>query len=347
MTGHVTFLRVKALQDGEGRFIEGYATTPRLDRMGDVVVPEGAVFSLPLPLLHAHDHSAAIGAVVKAEVTKAGIRIRAKLTEGVARAEEVWRLVMDGALSAVSIGFLPLKQTPLATGGMRFDSWEWTELSVVAVPAQPDARISVAKCAAYSSGDAANVQASAPDAAWLRSIEPQRPGETEQEAYYRSFDAALTLLPQHLRSLTHVTRGEWLADGRLKLSDAGMRPLATVDLRSKRVQLPGESTPKPEGRTESGIADQVLAILVERLFELDGAVAEGITALAARIKSLEGEAAAGIRYRGYWRKGLMAKAGDAYSHAGSLWWAATETDETPAHESLDWKLLARKGRDAQ
>lgn len=114
--------------------------------MGDVVVPTGATYQLPIPLLFAHKHDEPIGSVVKATVTAAGIRIRAKLTAGVARADEVWKLIRDGALTAVSIGFRSLKHTPLPTGGLRFDSWEWDELSVVSVPAQPDAKIAIAKC---------------------------------------------------------------------------------------------------------------------------------------------------------------------------------------------------------
>lgn len=149
-TNHQTFLAVKALEREDGRWIEGWATTGREDRVGDIVVPEGATFALPLPLLFAHKHDEPIGSVVRAEVTKAGIRIRAKLTEGVARAEEVWKLLQDGALTAVSIGFQALKHSALPTGGLRFDKWEWHELSVVSVPANPDARISVAKCMAVT-----------------------------------------------------------------------------------------------------------------------------------------------------------------------------------------------------
>ncbi|HCW20364.1 HK97 family phage prohead protease [Achromobacter sp.] len=149
-TNHQTFLAVKALEREDGRWIEGWATTGREDRVGDIVVPEGAAYTLPIPLLFAHKHDEPIGSVVRAEITKAGIRIRAKLTEGVARADEVWRLVQDGALTAVSIGFQALKHSALPNGGLRFDKWEWHELSVVSVPANPDARISVAKCMAVA-----------------------------------------------------------------------------------------------------------------------------------------------------------------------------------------------------
>ena len=55
----------------------------------------------------------------------------------------------------------------------------------------------------------------------------------------------------------------------------------------------------------------------------------------------------GFRYRGYWRHGMTAKRGDAYTEGGSLWWAVRNTSEKPCSESTDWQLAARKGRDAQ
>ena len=80
MAQHVTYLNVKALGSGDDRIVEGWASTPREDRVGDVVVPDGARYELPLPLLFAHKHDEPIGSVISATVTKAGIRIRAKLT---------------------------------------------------------------------------------------------------------------------------------------------------------------------------------------------------------------------------------------------------------------------------
>lgn len=54
----------------------------------------------------------------------------------------------------------------------------------------------------------------------------------------------------------------------------------------------------------------------------------------------------GFRYRGYWRDGVSAKRGDAYTHNGSVWWAARNTTEKPCNESFDWQVAVRKGRDA-
>lgn len=150
MANHQTFLAVKGVERDGDRWIEGWATTGKKDRVSDIVVPEGAVFTLPIPLLFAHKHDEPIGSVTQASVTRAGIRIRARLTVGVARAEEVWKLILDGALTACSIGFQALKSTPLSDGGIQFDQWSWYELSIVSVGANPDSKISVAKCVALA-----------------------------------------------------------------------------------------------------------------------------------------------------------------------------------------------------
>lgn len=147
----VTYLTVKAVsRDGE-RIIEGWATTPDLDRVGDSIDPKGAIYKLPLPLLFSHDHSLPIGSVFWAEVTRAGIRIKARLTKGVAKADEVWRLIKDGALNAVSVGFRALDSKPIGKGRV-FTQWDWYELSVCAVPCNANARISIGKSMVYAMG---------------------------------------------------------------------------------------------------------------------------------------------------------------------------------------------------
>ena len=71
-------LTVKSVDDAE-RVIEGIATTPKPDRVGDIIDPMGAEFELPLPLLWQHDRTQPIGHVVGATVAPDGIQIKAKL----------------------------------------------------------------------------------------------------------------------------------------------------------------------------------------------------------------------------------------------------------------------------
>lgn len=58
--------------------------------------------------------------------------------------------------------------------------------------------------------------------------------------------------------------------------------------------------------------------------------------------------AGGIHAKGYWREGAKAKAGDAWTHDGTLWIAKRETNTKPCYENGDdWQMAAKKGRDAK
>ena len=142
-----SILTLKASADGDERVIEGVASTPTPDRMGDIVEPMGAKFALPMPLLWQHDHSKPVGFVEFAEPTEEGIPFRARLAEVTEagalkdRIEEAWQSVKAGLVRGVSIGFQALEYSFLDTGGIRFSAWEWVELSLVTVPANAEATI--------------------------------------------------------------------------------------------------------------------------------------------------------------------------------------------------------------
>lgn len=142
----VSHLQLKAL-DSEQRVLEGWASRPESDRQGDIVVSKGATYRLPLPLLMDHDHKSAVGEVFEASVTDAGIRFKAKIAKiaepGPIKdlCDSAWSAAKAGLRRAVSIGFRGLDVEPMPTGGLRFKSWEWFELSLVAVPACAGASI--------------------------------------------------------------------------------------------------------------------------------------------------------------------------------------------------------------
>lgn len=138
---------LRAFEDDDGnRYLEGIATTPRVDRMGDVVVSEGAQFQLPIPLLWQHDPTRPVGNVISASVTAEGIRFRAQFApEGVMNVIDAhWRELKAGLVRFVSVGFRSLKSRN-KNGGLIFDVWEWLELSVVTIPANGDAAITSIK----------------------------------------------------------------------------------------------------------------------------------------------------------------------------------------------------------
>lgn len=113
---------VKAV-DEKKRQIRGIATTPSADRVGDIVLPEGAVFRLPVPFLWQHDHHQPIGNVTEAKVTSKGIEVLIELvqlsspSQLAARLEEAWESIKSGLVRGLSIGFSPIKYAWLDNGG--------------------------------------------------------------------------------------------------------------------------------------------------------------------------------------------------------------------------------------
>lgn len=136
---------VKSFDEDE-RIITGIASTPSPDRDGDEVMPLGAKFALPFPLLAQHDHSQPVGSVIEAKASSEGIFITAKLAKdsGLDYVERAWRQVKSGLLRGLSIGFRPTKSAPGRTG-TKFLELEIFELSLVTIPANAQAGIATVK----------------------------------------------------------------------------------------------------------------------------------------------------------------------------------------------------------
>lgn len=145
-----SLITIKAVDEGE-RIIEGIASTPSPDRVGDIVNPMGAKFKLPLPFLWQHNHDEPIGHVIDAKATADGITFKAKIAQTLepGRLKELldfaWQCIKMELVAAVSIGFRPIKYAFIADGGIEFDEWDWYELSAVTIPAQADATITAIK----------------------------------------------------------------------------------------------------------------------------------------------------------------------------------------------------------
>lgn len=146
-----SFLDVKSIVEGEERIIEGIASTPTVDRVGDIVQPMGAKFTVPFPLLWQHRHSEPVGEVFFAKPTKDGIPFKARFKNIPEagrlkdRLDEAWQSVKYGLVKAVSIGFKIIKHEPIDPaqpyGGWDIKEWDWLELSAVTIPAQTEATI--------------------------------------------------------------------------------------------------------------------------------------------------------------------------------------------------------------
>lgn len=305
---HETFLRIKAAEDGAGeRWITAWATTPSEDLAGDIVSPTGAEYELPVPLLAYHKHDQPVGAVTEAHVTEHGIRVRAKLTKGVRLADELWALIKDGAVAAVSIGFQALKSSPLASGGLLFERWRWLELSLTPTPCNVDARITaVGKMQAFGSTTPSPAEPAAPaapaaPASMLNPIleEQHRAlelGGNESDALAASIRAAAKLLPCGIADLVDIRRSCADVNGKtFRLTDALGNELATVTKGGAIKLAPGvlatgeppTAKAAPQGLTSAQRAE-VGEMLVELSQIISGTIRkEGLTPLRKRIEQLE------------------------------------------------------------
>lgn len=138
--------------DDEKRIVEGIATTPTPDRIGDIVESEGAQFQLPIPFLWQHMSNMPIGHVIEAKVTKNGIKVKAQIAKidepGKLkdRLDEAWQSIKHGLVRGLSIGFKSIEVARIeGSFSERFIKWLWLELSAVTIPANGDASITAIK----------------------------------------------------------------------------------------------------------------------------------------------------------------------------------------------------------
>jgi HK97 family phage major capsid protein/HK97 family phage prohead protease len=117
------------------------------DRVGDVIEPKAFQSGIgKIPMLWAHDQAQTVGVWDSVVETEKGLEVRGRLlVNDVARAKEVRALIMEQAVSGLSIGFVTKKATARSGGGRTISSLELLEVSIVAVPAHPAAQITSLK----------------------------------------------------------------------------------------------------------------------------------------------------------------------------------------------------------
>lgn len=149
-------LAIKAMDDTTDgkRTFTGIASTISTDRMDDIVVPKGAVFKLPLPLLWQHDSSCPIGWVTAARVSDTAIEVDCEVHNETEpgtlkdRLDEAWQSLKAKLVQGLSIGFNSIEYSRIdGTYGLKYLSWEWLELSPVTIPANQDSSITSIKAA--------------------------------------------------------------------------------------------------------------------------------------------------------------------------------------------------------
>lgn len=131
--------------DAEGRF-SGYASIfNRLDSGGDMVMPGAFAKSLArrrdrIRLLFQHDPKEPVGSWDAIGEDGHGLFVAGRLVPGVPRADALKRLIENGALDGLSIGFRTVRATR-ENGHRKLWQIDLFEISIVTFPMMEDARI--------------------------------------------------------------------------------------------------------------------------------------------------------------------------------------------------------------
>lgn len=135
--------------EGEERTFTGIASTGTPDRVQDILIPTGAKFTLPIPLLLHHDLESPVGHVIEAWLEDNQIRVKFTIVDVKEDGElkkivdKAYQSLKYGLITGLSVGFVAdLDEAyQIENGGIEFHSWEWYELSLVTVPCNRDASI--------------------------------------------------------------------------------------------------------------------------------------------------------------------------------------------------------------
>lgn len=137
----VTFAEITEKSNKEGEFM-AVASSGTTDRHGEIISPEGwdlKNFKKNPVLLWSHDHlTPAIGKATKiwleGEASKAKLMFKGVFQEITDEGKAAKALVEEGILKTFSVGFLPSEMD-----GNTYTKQELLEISLVNVPANPDA----------------------------------------------------------------------------------------------------------------------------------------------------------------------------------------------------------------
>lgn len=117
------------------------------DLTGDIVHKGAfATARAPIPMLASHDQADVVGVWDELRETSEGLQVKGRLLVAeVARAAEVRALIQAGAMGGLSIGYIATKSAGRRGGGRDLFTVDLKEVSVVAVPMHPDAKITQVK----------------------------------------------------------------------------------------------------------------------------------------------------------------------------------------------------------
>jgi len=141
--------QVKEDQDDKGKFafFEGFASTfGNADLDNDVILPGAFQDTINLgrqiALLWSHQSSETIGQILSLHEEDKGLKVNGRINLGVQRGREALALLKAGDIHSMSIGFnFLLENTTFVKGVMKIEKLDLFEVSLVAIPANPQAKI--------------------------------------------------------------------------------------------------------------------------------------------------------------------------------------------------------------
>lgn len=200
---------IKSLNDSGS--IEGLlAGFGNVDLAGDKLLPGCLTKTLaarttPLPMLLHHDFKRPIGAWKDWQERPEGLYVKGSITLGTRDGQEAHALARDGALSGLSIGFVPTKFTRAPNAGRDVSEAHLLEGSLVTVPMNERAQVATVKSIAgvrdieemLNAGGFSNRQAkAAASAAWkaINSHDDEAAAEAEAAAILKASAARIAAI---------------------------------------------------------------------------------------------------------------------------------------------------------
>ena len=191
---HVNFKSLET-EDSDDWIIEGYATTPDVDRDNEIIEEKAVIDALnryltnPI-ILYQHDHNEPIGTVLSARYDSKGLKIRALISK---TAHKVWTLIKEGILRAFSIAGLVIETLWDKVKKLtRITVMDVTEVSIVSVPANPETLFSAVDKAVKSFKRDINMN---DESEQIDQLEKQ---ENEVLAYIKKLDDKITKLEEKI-----------------------------------------------------------------------------------------------------------------------------------------------------
>jgi HK97 family phage prohead protease len=136
----------------EAGLFSGYASVFHVvDQQRDVVMPGAFTYALQtmkpghVKLLWQHTWSEPIGVIERLFEDAQGLYIEGRLLLDIARAREAYALLKAGAMSGLSIGYSPKTRIEPDTGVRQLLEVDLWEISLVTLPANPLATVTVVK----------------------------------------------------------------------------------------------------------------------------------------------------------------------------------------------------------